>query len=423
MVAELPTVSPTVSIEYEVSMDLEASAAEKLFRALEDAGLPKVPQEFSVVLRHQVIPSATLEEIARFIDIFDRVTAREAWQVAARRDAPASAQRRCPEVCFFSGWDFHLSPAGGFQLIEFNDNGSGFIFAAIINALYYQAAKLREENSVSAPMGTSAFGQHLGNLVEQEARSFFKDVPNELFLIIDDADSLRSGRFRREHRLLCDLFRGRGWRAEFGSPAETSWNGRQLLFDGEPVAFVVNRSTDFFWQSDDFSALCKAHDSGRVYVAPNPSTYATRSDKRLLEWLSLPHWDAELGIQPEERRVLSAHTPETHLLRDENLNMLAERKHDFVFKPLHGFAGRGLLDSGMIGHARLRHLVRIGEGYVAQRRVAKPAMETQGATVWTDLRVWAYRGQIFEVSGRASRRPDRLELIPPGGWLPTYSSL
>ena len=46
-----------------------------------------------------------------------------------------------------------------------------------------------------------------------------------------------------------------------------------------------------------------------------------------------------------------------------------------------------------------------------------------GERVWTDLRVWAYRGEIVLVSGRASRRPDRLDLKPPGGWLPTYGSL
>ena len=46
-----------------------------------------------------------------------------------------------------------------------------------------------------------------------------------------------------------------------------------------------------------------------------------------------------------------------------------------------------------------------------------------GERLWTDLRVWAYRGEIVPVSGRASRRPDRLDLKPPGGWLPTYGSL
>ena len=82
--------------------------------------------------------------------------------------------------------------------------------------------------------------------MEQEARSFFEECPDGLFLVLDDAESLHRGKFRTELRLLCDLFRRKGWRAELGCPAETRWNGRQLLFDGQPVRFIVNRSTDFF---------------------------------------------------------------------------------------------------------------------------------------------------------------------------------
>ena len=114
--------------------------------------------------------------------------------------------------------------------------------------------------------------------------------------------------------------------------------------------------------------------------------------------------------------------PETHMLRAENTDVLAQQKQDFVFKPLHGFAGRGLLENAAVGRARLRRLVRHGDGYVAQKRVPKPCISFDGLSLWTDLRVWAYRGQIFLLSGRASRRPDRLELTPPGGWLPTYVS-
>jgi hypothetical protein len=143
----------------------------------------------------------------------------------------------------------------------------------------------------------------------------------------------------------------------------------------------------------------------------------------LLEWLSSPDWDAELGIEPEERRVLSAHVPETHVVRAENLDTLAQRKREFVFKPLHGFAGRGLLDSALVGRTRLQRIVRHGEGYVAQRWVPKPELESEGTRLWTDLRVWAYRGEIFNLSGRASRRLDRLDLAPPGGWLPTFVSV
>jgi len=404
-------------------LNINATLPERLFAALQAAGMPEVPGEFSVVPRHQVLPGALLAEITGFIHVFDQVTTRKAWQAAARREAPAIAQLRRPEVCFFSAWDIHLPPEGGWQLIEFNDNGSGFLFAAIINAVYHEAAGLGQEEWIAAPAPLPAFNQHIGDLVEQEARAFFGECPADLFLILDDAESLLHGRFRRELRLLCDLLRGQGWRAELGCPAETRWDGRRLLFQGQAVSFIVNRSTDFLWQSEDFAALRRAYEAGRVYVAPNPFTYATRSDKRLLEWLSLPDWDEDLGIHTGERQILRAHMPETHLLRADNAEILAQRKHDFVFKPLHGFAGRGLIDSAAVGQARLQRLVRHGEGYVAQSWVPKPCIEVEGAPLWTDLRVWAYRGEILLLSGRASRRRHRLELTPPGGWLPTYASL
>jgi hypothetical protein len=400
----------------------EPRLPQSFYVALQDAGMPEVPGQFSVVQQHQVIPSAVLAEISDFILSFDRVTSGEAWQAAALRHAPAIALGR-PEICFFSAWDFHLPQAGTWQLIEFNDNGSGFIFAAIINALYYEAAGLARDHRIAAPARLPAFNQQIGDLVEEEARAFFGECPAGLFLVLDDAQSLQHGRFRNELHLLRDLLRRRGWQAELGCPAEVCWDGQQLLLRGQAVSFIINRSTDFFWQSEDFSALRTAYRAGRVYVAPNPFSYATRSDKRLLEWLSLPDWDKELEIDPEDRQILSDHVPETHVIRTENVESLARRKQEFVFKPLHGFAGRGLLHSTAVGRRRLRGFATQSEGYVAQKCVPKPSMEIDGATLWTDLRVWAYRGKVFHLSGRASRRPDRLDLTPPGGWVPTYAHL
>ncbi len=157
-------------------------------------------------------------------------------------------------------------------------------------------------------------------MIEREAKAFFGEGPAGLFFVLDDADSLQQGKFRRELELLVELLRQRGWRAELGCPAELRWDGQRALFRQEAVGFIVNRSTDFFWQGQCFSALRRAYRAGSVYAAPNPFTYATRSDKRLLEWLSLPDWDKDLGIEPAERRILSAHVPETHLIRKENID-------------------------------------------------------------------------------------------------------
>ena len=322
-------------------MTLEPTFRERFFAALQAAGMPE-PGEFSVTPRHQIVSGATLADIADFIRVFDAVTGREAWRAAALRQAPAIARARRREVCFFSAWDFHCPPEGGFQLIEFNDNGSGFLYAAIVNALYYEAAGLARDAGVAPPAAIAAFRQAIADMVEREATAFFGERPAEQLLVLDDFDSLRAGKFRGELRLLRDLLRERGWRAELASPAETRWDGRRLIFDERPVAFVVNRSTDFFWSSDEFAALRAAYQAERLYAAPNPFTYATRSDKRLLEWLSSPRWDDDLAIAAAERAILSAHTPQTHLLGADNVDTLAQAKRDFVFKPLHGFAGRGL---------------------------------------------------------------------------------
>jgi hypothetical protein len=79
-----------------------------------------------------------------------------------------------------------------------------------------------------------------------------------------------------------------------------------------------------------------------------------------------------------------------------------------------------VLDGAEIGRERLRRLLKRGEGYVAQKRAEKARVEIDGAPVWTDLRLWAYRGEPLTISGRASRRHERMDLAPPGGWIPTY---
>lgn len=396
--------------------------AKRFFAVLEAAGLGAIPDAFSVVAAHQTIPRETLDEIGEFIRIFDRITSGEKWRSAALGEAPASARSASPEICFFSAWDFHLPPEGGWRLIEFNDNGSGLLLAAAINSLYFETAGGIDREAVETPPSFSAVEQRIVEMVKQEATAFFGDAANPSILVLDDAESLRGGKFRRELLLLAELFRRHGLHAGLGAPEDVRWDGRNLLFGGRAFQFVVNRSTDFTWETEELSALRDAHASGAVYVAPNPFTYSTRSDKRLLEWLSLPQRDGELGISPNDRRLLSERVPETHVLSLDNVDRLAREKNDFVFKPLHGFAGRGLLDSGAVGRARLRRLVSHGPGYVAQRRVPKSTLEIGETRLWTDIRVWAYRGEVTLVSGRASRRPERLDLAPPGGWLPTFCS-
>lgn len=396
----------------------------ELIEALRAAGMADVPERFGIAALHQEIPRAVLAEIEAFIQVFDRVTGREAWQRAATAGGPVVARVPRPETCFFSAWDFHL-PAGdpgAWQLIEFNDNGSGFLFAALLNEHYYALSGLGCRRSIEPPVTAAAFAERLRGMIRTEAEAFLGGAPlRELILVLDDAESLEQGRFRNEVLQLRELCRAAGWSAEVGKPADTTWDGARLLYRGEPVGFIVNRSTDFLFESAEFSALRCAYENQSVYVAPNPFTYTTRSDKRLLEWLSNAARDRELGIVPEERALLDAHVPRTLLLREENVDELARSRGDWFFKPSHGFASHGLLPGAAVGRTRLRRLLKKGASYVAQRAAPKQRLETdEGVSLWADLRVWAYRGERIMLSGRASRKPDGLDLSTPGGWLPTY---
>ena len=399
---------------------------EEFFGALSARGMPEIPQDFSVVPLAQLIPHTTLVEIDNFMRLFDRITTGTTWQRVVTASAPEIARFARSEVCFFTAWDFHLSPEQGWQLIECNDNGSGFLFAALINRLFYELSNLAQERAIEEPPSMDAFRKQLAFFIEREANEFFGALPDGLFFVLETSGTLRSGKFYREFILLCDLLRNRGWHSEVGTPEDLRWDGNYLLLDRRPVAFVINRSTDFFWEAEAFSPLRAAYLEGKVYVAPNPFTYATRSDKRLLEFLSLPNWDQELGILPEERAVLSAHVPATYLLREENLDEIAAKKTAFFFKPAHGFASHGVLTSSQVGKRRLRQLLRKNSAYVAQKTVPKPTLVSEGkdgkVTLWTDLRVWAYRGERYLISGRASKQRDLLDLAPPGGWLATFET-
>jgi len=318
-----------------------------------------VPDRFSVASAHQTIPRETLAGIDAFIRAFDRVTTRPAWQEEALREGRDPARRPHPEVCFFSAWDFHLPPGrpDAWQLVEFNDNGSGLLFAARINRALWELSGAALGAEVEEPPAFDAIAQRVTEMVESEARSFFGGRPEGALLIVDDAESLREGRFRDELLLLRDALSRAGWKVGRAAPEELRRDRARLLWQGCEVAFVVNRSTDFLFEDEKLAALRDAWRDGRVYVAPNPFTYATRSDKRLLEPLCGPAQDEALGIRPEERELLSAHVPETWVVREEDLATLLSRRGELVFKPAHGFAGRGLLPSAQVGSSRLRRLL------------------------------------------------------------------
>jgi hypothetical protein len=199
---------------------------EEFFAALTASGMPEIPQDFSVVPLAQLIPVKTLVEIDDFIRLFDRVTTRTVWQKAVAESAPAIAQFPRSEMCFFTAWDFHLSTEQGWQLIECNDNGSGFLFAALINRLFYELSDLGQDRFIVEPPSMGAFTERLASFIELETQKFFGALPDGLLLVLETADTLRSSKCYRELILLRDLF-ARPWLALGNRYSRGSPVGRQ----------------------------------------------------------------------------------------------------------------------------------------------------------------------------------------------------
>jgi len=189
--------------------------------------MTEIPDGFSIALVHQEIPSEVVSALDAFIRVFDTVTTRPSWQQRVTASAPEVSRNRRSEVCFFSAWDFHLPPGqpSGRQLIEFNDNGSGLLFAALLNRLFYELSDLAERPDIAPPPSVPVLAEQVADMVEAEARRFLGEIPDGLFLVLDDAESLERGRFRSELVLLRDLLRRRGWEAQISSPAEMQWDG------------------------------------------------------------------------------------------------------------------------------------------------------------------------------------------------------
>ena len=110
------------------------------------------------------------------------------WQEKVTSWGPQIARGTRQEVCFFSAWDFHLPPEdpGNWQLIEFNDNGSGLLLAGLINAVFYEVAPESERTTLKPPWSFPVLSEWVTNILETEARRFFGTFAPGSFLILDD---------------------------------------------------------------------------------------------------------------------------------------------------------------------------------------------------------------------------------------------
>jgi len=69
-------------------------------------------------------------------------------------------------------------------MIECNDNGSGFLFAALVNRLFYELSDLAQERAIDEPKSIVAFRNQLATFIEREIKQFFGSLPEVYFIFL-----------------------------------------------------------------------------------------------------------------------------------------------------------------------------------------------------------------------------------------------
>ena len=199
---------------------------EQFWNRLRDAGIPGVPDEFSVTFAHQEIPAALLAEIDDFIRVFEDVTTRPVW----RENVVGSSGH---SFCRCNGRR-SVSSAPGTSICPPTARGRSSSSTTTARAFFSPASSTstttrswnRSARRSSKPRRRPPeLGQHVIRMVRREAEGFFGAMPEGLFLILDEPDALERGKFQGEMDMLRELFRGEGWRAEVASTAELRWDG------------------------------------------------------------------------------------------------------------------------------------------------------------------------------------------------------
>lgn len=277
-------------------------------------------------------------------------------------------------------YDVHPTPAGP-VLIEVNTNAGGILTAM-------QAARFGNECSVDWEQG----------LLESRLVSLFRrdllghDVETTGVVAIVD-DQLSTQPLLAEMQAIADLLRPFARNVLLVDASELVLGDGRLRFNGQAIDRIYWRSTDFQLRDDAHAAVRRAVEAGSTILAPAPDAYRAIADKRrFLEWTVNPELarDAVTG--------LTFRIAETRSLADRALEDWYAERSEWVFKPVSGYASRGVYVGKSISRQKLSQLP--ADAYLAQRYAAHPVMDRDGREWKYDVRFFADRGQIIGAAAR-----------------------
>lgn len=277
-------------------------------------------------------------------------------------------------------YDVHPT-ARGPVLIEVNTNAGGVLAAM-------QAAR-----EVNQCCGDWEQDQLEARLLALFRRDLLGVDPQHAGVVAIVDDELASQPLLAEMQALAALMRPFAQDVRVVDAAELTFVAGRLRQGDTPIDRVYWRSTDFLLAEPRHEAVRKALEAGAVTVAPSPEAYRAIADKRrFIEWSQTP----ELARDNDSGCTFAV--AETVRMSSRSVEAWHAARKEWVFKPVSGYASRGVYVGKSISRRKLAELP--AADYLAQRYAPHPVMDRDGQEWKYDVRFFADRGHIIGAAAR-----------------------
>lgn len=326
------------------------------------------------------LPVTTFDKIKEFIRLVYQLRNNSNYQ----RDILGSESIH-PNYSVLMSFDFHIVDKNP-KLIEINTNASHFLTANLMDAFVCRNGN-RKTSFESAL-------DKLKNSFQKEWTLFSNQVLKTICIVDEDPENQRA---YFEFLLYKKMFESMGYKAFIEDPKNLKYENGNLLLKDEKIDFVYNRSTDFYFETQDSSALKEAYKNKSACFSPQPQEYELLADKkRLLDFSDEKFLEKylskeDLGLfQDVVLKIIDVNTQDKE-------SLWTDRKKYF-FKPKNSFGGKGVYKGESITHKTFDQLVAAGD-YVAQEFAPPPTTTitdqvSHKVEAKYDLRFFVYNSEI-----------------------------
>lgn len=338
------------------------------------------------------VPVSATDQAAmqRIITAVETVVCHQAFQQYILQQSDTHGQHVPLAQGVFFGYDFHLTPQGP-KLIEINTNASG----AALLAMRELAQFSKPDLSLRPGWERTFFEMFATAWRRQRGHQPLRHVA-----IVDNSPQEQF--FYPEFLLFQAMFAAQGVSAVIADPSELVWRDQRLFHHDTAIDLVYNRLTDFLLTAREHAALWQAYVNEAVVLTPHPHAYALYADKRNLIVLSDSELLHHLGIDAETINVLQSGVPHTVLVDPTQADSLWANRENLFFKPVSGFAGKGVYRGYRITHKVFNDILK--HPYIAQTTIppSELMVDLDGVSkkMKVDVRNYVDNGLVFRVIAR-----------------------